>query len=152
MTSQIHTPRRFHLLLPLAILSALLLPLHAQETAPRDGTFIHLSAGPDHPHRVLMALKMAIVMAEGKKDVLVYCDIEAVKLLVKGAPDVKHNAFDSSADLLAKLADMNVPVRACPSCLKAAGKTPGDLLPGVKTADRDEFFSFTKGRILTLDY
>jgi len=47
---------------------------------------------------------------------------------------------------------MNVPVRACPSCLKAAGKTPGDLLPGIKTADRDEFFSFTKGRILTLDY
>jgi predicted peroxiredoxin len=58
-----------------------------------------------------MALKMAIVMAEGKRDVLVYCDIEAVKLLVKGGPDVKHNAFDSSANLLAKLAEMGVPVR-----------------------------------------
>jgi hypothetical protein len=24
-------------------------------------------------------------------------------------------------------------------------------LPGIKSADRDEFFSFTKGRILTID-
>jgi len=31
-------------------------------------------------------------------------------------------------------------------------QTPEDLLPGIKTADRDEFFSFTKGRILTIDY
>jgi len=45
-----------------------------------------------------------------------------------------------------------MPVRACPSCLKVAGKTPEDLLAGIKTADRDEFFSFTKGRILALDY
>jgi len=152
MTTPCHHRRRFLPLLPFALLAALLLPLHAEEPAPRDGAFIHLRAGPDNPHRVLMALKMATVMAEGKKDVLVYCDIEAVRLLVKGAPDVKHNAFDSSAALLARLAEMNVPVRACPSCLKAAGKTPEDLLPGVKTANRDEFFSFTKGRILTLDY
>lgn len=128
------------------------MPLRAQESAPRDGALVHLSAGPENPHRVLMALKMARVMAEGKKDVLVYCDIDAVKLLVKGSPDVRHNAFDSSSTLLAKLAELNVPVRACPSCLKAAGKTPEDLLPGIKVADRDEFFSFTKGRILTLDY
>lgn len=154
MTSPIRHPRRFplFLLLPAAILGALIAPLQAEESAPQDGAFIHLSAGPDDPHRVLMALKMAVVMAEGKKDVLVYCDIGAVKLVVKGAPEVKHHAFDTSASLLAKLAEMNVPVRACPSCLKAAGKTPEDLLPGIKTADRDEFFSFTKGRILTLDY
>ncbi|MFZ4777479.1 MAG: peroxiredoxin [Terrimicrobiaceae bacterium] len=152
MTSHIPSPHRLLLLLPLAMLAAILMPLHAQESAPRDGAFIHLSAGPDNPHRVLMALKMAVVMAEGKKDALVYCDIDAVKLVVNGAPDVKHNAFDSSVALLAKLAEMKIPVRACPSCLKAAGKTPEDLLPGIKTADRDEFFSFTKGRILTIDY
>jgi len=99
-----------------------------------------------------MALKMATVMADGQKDVLVYCDIDAVKLLVKGAPEVKHNAFPSAQELLAKLAEMKVPVRACPSCLKAAGKTSDDLLPGIQLADRAEFFSFTKGRILTLDY
>lgn len=144
---------RLHLLfLAATFLVALPWTLRAEAPAVRDGAFIHLSAGPENPHRVLMALKMAEVMAGGDKDVLVYCDINAVKLLVKGAPDVKHNAFDSSAALLERLAEMKVPVRACPSCLKAAGKTPEDLLPGIGVADRDEFFSFTKGRILTLDY
>lgn len=117
-----------------------------------DGAFIHLSSGPENPHRVLMALKMAAVMAEGGKDVLVYCDTKAMELLVKGAPDLTHNGFESSTAMFAKLAEMNVPVRACPSCLAAAGKTEADLLPGVKLADREEFFGFTKGRILTLDY
>lgn len=154
MIPYLHTHRilRLFVLLPVAMFAAQFLPLYAQEVAPNDGAFIHLSAGPDNPHRVLMALKMAVVMAEGKKDVLVYCDIDAVKLLVKGAPDVTHNAFDSSSALLAKLVAMKVPVRACPSCLKAAGKTPEDLLPAIQIANRDEFFSFTKGRILTLDY
>jgi hypothetical protein len=41
---------------------------------------------------------------------------------------------------------------ACPGCLKAAGKTEEDLADGVQIADKAKFFSFTKGRILTLDY
>jgi hypothetical protein len=41
---------------------------------------------------------------------------------------------------------------ACPGCLKAAGKSPEDLAPGIEVADKERFFSFTKGRIITLDY
>jgi hypothetical protein len=41
---------------------------------------------------------------------------------------------------------------ACPGCLKAAGKSPADLAPGILVADKARFFSFTKGRILALDY
>ncbi len=41
---------------------------------------------------------------------------------------------------------------ACPHCLKAAGKTEADLAPGVKVADKTQFFTFTKGRIISLDY
>ncbi len=124
----------------------------AEEAPAREGVFIHLSAGPDQGHRVVMALKMAVLMAEGGRDVLVYGDIEAVKVLVKGAPEVKHKSFETASGYLAKLAALGVPVRACPSCLAAAGKNAGDLLPGVKPADGAEFFSFTKGRILSLDY
>jgi hypothetical protein len=39
-----------------------------------------------------------------------------------------------------------------PTCLKAAGKVPDDLAPGIQIADKDRFFTFTKGRILTMDY
>jgi hypothetical protein len=41
---------------------------------------------------------------------------------------------------------------ACPGCLKAAGKTESDLMEGVKIADKEMFFNFTTGRILTIDY
>jgi hypothetical protein len=41
---------------------------------------------------------------------------------------------------------------ACPGCLQAIGKTPQDLAPGVQASDRSKFFTFTRGRILTLDY
>jgi len=113
---------------------------------------IHLSAGPDQAHRVLMGLKMALTMKDSGKSVLVYCDIDAVKWLVREAPVIKHKGFKTSADFLLDLVAKKVAIRACPSCLAAAGKSPEDLIPGVKTANADEFFSFAEGRIITLDY
>jgi hypothetical protein len=38
-----------------------------------------------------------------------------------------------------------------PQCLKAAGKTPDDLTPGIRIADKKQFFAFTKGKTLALD-
>jgi hypothetical protein len=35
--------------------------------------------------------------------------------------------------------------------LKIAGYTPEDLMEGVKAANKERFFGFTKGRIITLD-
>ena len=154
-TVRLHSPMalRAGLVLLAAALLVTVLPGRAdEESAVRDGVFVHLSAGPDQPHRVLMALKMAVIMAEGGRDVLVYADIEAVRLLVKDAPEVTHAAFPASTTLLARLTELGARVRACPSCLAAAGKSADDLLPGIRTADREEFFSFTRGRILTLDY
>lgn len=34
----------------------------------------------------------------------------------------------------------------------AAGKKAEDVMPSVRIAEKDAFFNFTKGRILTLDY
>jgi hypothetical protein len=36
--------------------------------------------------------------------------------------------------------------------MKLAGIQQRDLRPGVQVAERDLFFAFTKGRILSLDY
>lgn len=47
----------------------------------REGVFIHITESYNEPHRVLMPLKMAVMMANDK-DVLVYMDIHAVELLV----------------------------------------------------------------------
>ena len=117
----------------------------------RDGMFIHLSHGEDDPHRCLMALKMAEVMSEDK-DVLIYLDIKAVELVTKDAPDVTHPAFSSSLEQINKLIEKGVDIQACPACMKAAGITENDLMPGVSVADKEKFFNFTSGDILSLDY
>jgi predicted peroxiredoxin len=116
-----------------------------------DGVFIHISAGYEDAHRALMPLKMATLMADDK-DVLIYMDIHAVNLLVKGAEDLTHEGFESAHTYIRQLLDMEVGIYACPTCLKVAGFTPGDLMEGVQIAQKDKFFDFTRGRILTLDY
>jgi predicted peroxiredoxin len=117
----------------------------------RDGVFIHITESYNDPHRVLMPLKMATMMAKDK-DVLVYMDIHAVELLVKGAKDMKYADFESFQTYIKQLADQKVGIYACPTCLKIAGFKPEDLMDGVQVAQKDKFFNFTKGRIITLDY
>jgi predicted peroxiredoxin len=121
-------------------------------TPPQEGVFVHVSHGADDPHRLLMAFKMAVTMAESGRGVLVYCDIEAVNLLTKDAVDLAMEPFPPSGTLLARMLELGVRVRACPTCMKVAGIEASDLRVGVKTADREEFFGFVPGRILSLDY
>lgn len=119
--------------------------------APRDGVFYHISSGPEDPHKVVMALKQAVMMAEDK-DVLVYFDIKGIEVVLKDAQDVSYPTFPTSKESLKLLMDKGVTILACPACLKAAGKSETDLMPGVKIAEKEKFFNFTKGRILTIDY
>lgn len=118
---------------------------------PTDGVFIHITHDHSNPHRVLMPLRMASMMANDK-DVLIYLDIDAVKLVTKDAADIEHEAFPSLKASLQELIDMNVGIYACPGCMKAAGIEAEDLIQGVGVAEKDKFFNFTDGRILTLDY
>ncbi|MBN2639122.1 MAG: DsrE family protein [Bacteroidales bacterium] len=123
----------------------------AQTQPVKDGVFIHITEAYNDPHRVLMPLKMAVMMANDK-DVLVYMDIHAVELAVKGAKDLKYADFDSFQTYIKILAEKGVGVYACPTCLKIAGYQPSDLIDGIQVAQKDKFFNFTKGRIITLDY
>jgi predicted peroxiredoxin len=118
---------------------------------PRDGVFYHISSGTNDPHKVVMALKQAVMMAEDK-DVLLYFDIKGIEVVLNDAQDISYPTFPSSKESLKILMDKGITIFACPSCLKAAGKSEADLMPGVKIADKEKFFSFTKGRILTMDY
>ena len=119
--------------------------------AVRDGMLIHISESYDAPNRVVMPLKMAVMMSEDK-DVLVYMDIDAVGLLVKDSKDLDYGDFESCHTYIKQLIDKNVGIYACPSCLKNAGFEPEDLMEGIRVAEKDKLFDFTKGRIITLDY
>ena len=98
-----------------------------------------------------MALKMATMMSMDK-DVLVYFDIKGIEVVLKDAKDITYPTFPSAQESLKTLIDKGITVFACPGCMKAAGKTADDLMPGVKVAEKEAFFNFTKGRILALDY
>ena len=128
------------------------LTLHSRLAAePRDGVFIHVSHGPEAPHRVLMALNMATMMADSR-DVLVYFDITGVDAVLKSTEDFGFDPFPSLKAQMSTLGDKGVALVACPGCLRAAGHGPEDLAEGVEVAQKEGFFAFTEGRILTLDY
>ena len=120
-------------------------------TAERDGVFIHITESYNDPHKVLMPLKMAVLMSQDK-DVIVYLDIHAVELVVNYAKDLSFAGFETFQTYLKQLSDAKVGVYACPTCLEVAGLKQEDLMTGVQIAQKDKFFDFTKGRILTLDY
>lgn len=119
--------------------------------APKDGVFYHISSGSNDPHKVVMALKQAVMMAEDK-DVILYFDIKGIEVVLNDGQDISYPTFPSSQESLKILIDKGITIFACPSCLKAAGKSEADLMPGVKIADKAQFFNFTKGRILTMNY
>ncbi len=78
----------------------------------RDGVFIHITESYNDPHRVLMPLKMAGIMT-ADKDVIVYLDIHAVELLVKGAKDITYAEYESFQTYLKQLIDKKVGLFAC---------------------------------------
>lgn len=125
----------------------------SSDSSLRDGLFIHLSHGYEDVNRASMALSLAVKVAD-TVDVIVFCDLEAVKLLTKTAehPAMSADHYMCPKDALDELRKMHVTIMACPMCMKAAGIKAEDLIDGVIVAKRDKFFNFTGGRILTLDY
>lgn len=116
------------------------------------GVFLHITHGSDDAHRALMGLMMATKMAE-TKDVAVYLDINAIELVLKDGEAVTfEDHFPPSDELIGKLLKKGVTVMACPGCMKVKGITEDMLMEGVLVADKDKFFNFTSGGILTLDY
>lgn len=124
---------------------------HQTAEPAQDGVLIHLTAGPENPHRVLMALQMAARMSESHP-VAIYMDIEAVKVFALGAEDIIMDPFPSAFEQLAHLRKSGVPMMACPGCLAVAGIPADSLMEGVTVAQKETFFNFTDGRIVTLDY
>jgi predicted peroxiredoxin len=126
--------------------------LHAQdEKKSADGAFIHISHGSDDPHRLLMGLKMADMMAD-MHPVLVYFDVTAVDAVLSDSEDITHESFPSSKTLLKSLQEKGVTLMACPGCLKAMDKGEADLAEGVQIADKAKFFNFTDGHTLSFSY
>jgi len=123
-----------------------------EEVAPaKDGIFIHITKDHNDPHRVLMPLQMALMMADDK-DVLIYLDIDAVNLVTRDAEDLAYGHFTPLKESVATLLEKGVTIFACPGCMKIAGIEETDLMEGIKVAEKEKFFAFTEGRIVSISY
>ena len=116
-----------------------------------DGAFIHISKGAADTHDVLMALMLADKFSTSN-DVLVFFDKQGIELVTNDAPNLALDPFDSSDEIFKRLIDNGATILACPACMKVAGVEEDDLRRGVKLAEKEMFFDFTEGRILSLDY
>jgi predicted peroxiredoxin len=116
-----------------------------------DGVFVHIKSGAEDKHDVLMGLRMAQLMAE-EHPTLVYFDVDGIEIVLDDAPDLKTQPFGSSRAMMQDLLEHDAILFACPGCLQAAGHEPADLMDGVRIAEKDAFFGFAEGRILTIDY
>ena len=116
-----------------------------------DGAFIHISKGAEDAHTVLMALMLADKFSTSN-DVLLFFDKKGIDMVVEGAPNLEMDPFDDSDEIFERMLERHVEILACPACLKASGYEESDLRKGVKIAEKERFFDFTEGRILTLDY
>jgi len=126
-------------------------PPSAETEKPTDGAFIHISKGSADTHDVLMALMLADKFSSSN-DVLVFFDKEGIELVTKDAPNLEMDPFDTSDEVFKRLVDAGVEILACPACMEISGVNMDDLRVGVKVAEKERFFDFTEGRILTLDY
>lgn len=118
---------------------------------PKDGVFIHVSSGLDNPHKVLMALTMGLKMADDR-DVYFYMDVNAVNVVLNSSKSLEMPKFEPSKILIDKILGKGVKIAVCSTCLEVANKSQYDLMKGITIANKDDFFNFTQGRILTLDY
>ena len=116
-----------------------------------DGAFIHISKGAEDPHTVLMALMLADKFSTSN-DVLVFFDKDGIEMVTRDAPNLEMDPFDGSDEIFERLIENGATILACPACMKVSGVEENDLRPGVKLAEKEMFFDFTEGRILTLDY
>lgn len=123
----------------------------AQTSENQNGFLVHVSSG-DSQFKIIKALRFADNMNKKGNDILLYFDADATYLTLEETEDFVFNNH-SYKTLLRNLASSEVDVRVCKGNLKnGLKKSEKDLISGIEVGDPEMFFSFTDGKIVTLDY
>lgn len=125
--------------------------LVAQTAQNKNGFLVHLSSG-DSQFKIIKALQIAENMNKNGNAVLLYFDTDATYLTLEETEDFIF-LEQSYKTLLDRLITSEVDVRVCKgNLMKGLGKTEKDLISGVKLGEPDMFFTFTEGKVISLDY
>lgn len=119
---------------------------------PKDGIFIHICSGYNNPEKVLTALNLALGLSE-INNVELFFDLDAVELLKKTSENIELQNFLSLHESLDSIIKNNIPIIVNTRSIKYSGIEQDQLIEGVTMIDDKKIlFSFTKGRIISLNY
>jgi predicted peroxiredoxin len=101
------------------------------------GGMLWINLTSDEPHRARMALQMAEYAVSEKRPVLIFLNVEGVKLLY--SPQEAKSFIDPQLTetpqmVLKRLIQQGVHVWVCPHCLAHAGLDPNKRLPNTPMA------------------
>ncbi len=132
-----------------------------QESAPKPAEnvtangsttyLIHLSQGSNDPYRVVLALKMALDLAE-KGKVMLYLDHKGTEIAFKETEEIVYAPFPPHRKTLDKLIETGAMVKVCEPCLQASWKKKEDVIKGIGMFSPDDIISLSSGQVLTLSY
>ena len=102
---------------------------------------INMTAGKEDLHSFWMGLQLAShALGDGRK-ATVYMNVNAPFLASKKAPeDLRCGELPTPREQIAELLKNGAKIVVCPGCLKVAGLTKDDLLPGLELGTKEALF------------
>jgi len=102
---------------------------------------INMTAGKEDLHSFWMGLQLAShALGDGRK-ATVYMNVNAPFLASKKAPeDLRFGEMPTPREQIADLLKKGASIIVCPGCLKVAGLTKDDLLPGLELGTKEALF------------
>ncbi|MCB1232855.1 MAG: DsrE family protein [Verrucomicrobiae bacterium] len=120
---------------------------------PPQKVVVHLSHFGDNLHAVNMALKIGTIVAGGDAEVVMFVDLEGVRLADSRQPnDLKWGTSPAISELLAGFLEAGGSVLVCPHCAAAAGLAADDLRKGAKIAEASEIADLFLSAQKVIDY
>jgi predicted peroxiredoxin len=104
---------------------------------------INLSAGPEDPETVTVALLVADSALSSGKEVVVFCTKDAVRIALEGeAEKLEVPGYKRAGDLFRAIAEAGGELHCCTPCFKSRGLDPAALAPNAKVSGAMNLFAW----------
>jgi predicted peroxiredoxin len=130
------------------------LPIRPAYAEEGNSTVVHLSQYSNDLHAVFMALKIAGMLKKKGDPVVLFVDLEGVRLADDRVPDdMKWGQSDADvAALYTEFVKAGGEIKVCPHCAKAAGLGAENLRSGASVLTSEELAELLSKASKVIDY
>ena len=115
--------------------------------------FINLTTAKDNPDKTVVAFVVANAGIAAGQEVVIFFNIEAARLAVKGyADDITSPGFKPLQELLAAFTSNGGKIWVCPPCFNARGLDKENLIPGATFAGGGPVVEFLAQGAASISY